>query len=776
MRTLFLAGVVALIVFSLPGVVAFAADLLGYGADLNAWAERVLGVSHRLALSLPAGVILFCVPPLIALLYFLRLKRKPLAVPSTFLWKKSVEDLHVNRLMQWMRRNVLLLLQLLAALLVIYSVLGPRTRGALQSGRHYILLLDNSVSMSATDVPPTRLEWAKAEALKTIDSAADGDPGMLIVFNSTAEIRQSYTNNKEELKAAVRAVGPTEFATRIDEALALAASRANPNRSTENAAVAPQNPEPGKERTYYSPDGFEADVYLLSDGRFPPVADFALQNLSLKYPQLPAKAERGTSDNVGIVRFDATRDGEDTRAVLATATIHNYRNQPATVKVWLDVRAGDGRLLGSYRQQIGVPAKELWPIDPDGTPADKRSPEPKPGSVDRVAFLIPDLPDTSDAILELHLEQPDEQDGKPPANPKWVDALPADDRAWVAFGVARKATVLVVTKGNKWIRNYFDTKAARTAAGFRYLDPADLADPKEYLTPAREGKYDLVIFDRCGPAGEDQMPVANTLFIGHPPPPYTPLEAARPGDPNAVTLVKNPTIRGGDDRHPVVRGLKPLDEVWVTDAFRLPFLPPRTPRLLEGDQDLVLLAALPRQAYTDLVLTFPIASANADGPDRVLHTNWPLLVKFPMFLRNVLYQLGNVRNAGAEDPLKPGQMIPLRIGAEKEVFVAKPGQDAGTRFDRGNRPEVAYSSTDRLGVYTAEWGSGATKQTRRFAVNLFDPEESNLAPVNQFKVGAETVTAGDPKQVPRELWKLAVLLGLAVVLLEWWIYNRRVQI
>jgi hypothetical protein len=763
MRTLFLAGVVALIVFALPGVVAFAADLLGYGADLNAWAESHLGISHRLALGLPAGVILFCVPPLIVLLYFLRLKRKPLAVPSTFLWKKSVEDLHVNRLMQWMRRNVLLLLQLLAALLVIYAVLGPRTQGGLQSGRHYILLIDNSVSMSATDVPPTRLEWAKAEAVKVIDSAADGDPGMLIVFNSTAEIRQSYTNNKEELKAAVRAVGPTEFPTRIDEALALAASRANPNRSTENAAVAPQNPEPGKERTYYSPDGFEADVYLLSDGRFPPVADFALQNLSLKYPQLPANAERGTSDNIGIVRFDATRDGEDTRAVLATATIHNYRPQPAEVKVWLDVRTGDGRLIGTYRQQIVVPGKDLRPIDPDDTPADKRSPEPKPGSVDRVAFLIPDLPDTSDAVLELRLEH-------------GGDSLPADDRAWVAFGVARKATVLVVTKGNKWIRNYFDTKAARTAADFRYLDPADLADPKEYLTPAREGKYDLVIFDRCAPAGEDQMPVANTLFIGHPPPPYTPLEAAKPGDPNAVTPVKNPLIRGWAARHPVMRELRALDEVWVTDAFKLPFLPPRTPRLLEGDQDLVLLAALPRQAYTDLVLTFPIASANADGPDRVLHTSWPLQVNFPMFLRNVLYQLGNVRNAGAEDPLKPGQVIPLRLGAEREVFVTKPGQDAGTRFDRGNRPEVAYSNTDKLGVYTAEWGSGAAKQTRRFAVNLFDSEESNLSPVNQFKVGAVEVTAGDPKQVPRELWKLAVLLGLAVVLLEWWIYNRRVQI
>jgi hypothetical protein len=762
MRTLFLISVVALIVFALPGVVAFAADLFGYGADLNQWAETKLGLSHHLALGTPAALVLFFVPPLIILLYFLRLKRKPMVVSSTYLWKKSVEDLHVNRLMQWMRRNVLLLLQLLAALLVIYAVLGPRTQGALQSGRHYILLIDNSVSMSATDVAPTRLDWAKAEAMKIIDSATDGDPGMLIVFNSTAEIRQSYTNNKEELKAAVRAIEPTQFTTRIDEALALAASRANPNRSTENAAVAPQSPEPGKERTYYSPDGFEADVYLISDGRFPAVPDFALQNLNIKYPEMPTVSERGTSNNIAITRFHATRDSEDSRKVMATATVNNYRKEPAEVKVWLDVRQGDGRLLASYKQELVVPAKPERPIDPPDTPADQRSPEPKPGSVDRVAFLIPELPDNTDVILELRLDH----DG---------DALPHDDKAAVVFGVARRANVLVVTKGNRWLRNYFDTKAALKVADFKYLSPEDLADPKEYLGPAREGKYDLIVFDRCGPTNEDQMPTANTLFIGHPPPPYYPL-GEKPGDPNAVIAVNAPQIRGWSARHPIMRGLRALDEVRVTDGFRLPYLPPRTPRLIEGDQDLVLLAAIPRQAYTDLVLTFPIATENADGPDRVVHTSWPLQLNFVLFLRNVLYYLGNIRDAGAEEPLMPGQAVALRPKAEKEVFVTKPGSEVGTKFDRGNRPEVSYSATDRLGVYTAEWGTGPTKQTRRFAVNLFDAEESNLAPVREFKVGAETVTAGEPKKVPLDLWKAVVVVGLLVVMIEWWVYNRRVQI
>ena len=111
-------------------------------------------------------------------------------------------------------------------------------------------MIDNSASMSATDVQPNRLEWAKAEAMKEIDAATDADFGMVIVFNSTAEIRQSYTSNRILLRKAVTDIEPTNNPTQVDEALNLAASLANPLFSTEDAAVRPANPEPGKERTY----------------------------------------------------------------------------------------------------------------------------------------------------------------------------------------------------------------------------------------------------------------------------------------------------------------------------------------------------------------------------------------------------------------------------------------------------------------------------------------------------------------------------------------------
>ncbi len=97
-------------------------------------------------------LILAAVPPAIVALYFLKLRRRPLEVPSTYLWHKSMEDLHVNTIWQRLRRNLLLLLQLLLVLLAIVALVRPHWRAMHLSGNRFILLVDNSASMQATDV------------------------------------------------------------------------------------------------------------------------------------------------------------------------------------------------------------------------------------------------------------------------------------------------------------------------------------------------------------------------------------------------------------------------------------------------------------------------------------------------------------------------------------------------------------------------------------------------------------------------------------------------
>src|SRR3954469_16392281 len=99
--------------------------------------------------------VLAGIPVAIIALYFLKLRRRPVQVPSTLLWRRSLEDLHVNSLFQRLRKNLLLFLQLLAVLLVMLALAGPRIRGSSTLGERYDLAIDNSASMAATDVEPT---------------------------------------------------------------------------------------------------------------------------------------------------------------------------------------------------------------------------------------------------------------------------------------------------------------------------------------------------------------------------------------------------------------------------------------------------------------------------------------------------------------------------------------------------------------------------------------------------------------------------------------------
>ncbi|HEX3147198.1 MAG TPA: VWA domain-containing protein [Gemmataceae bacterium] len=741
-------AVAVLIILSLPALVAFTAELFGYGGELNTWLEGRTGLSHHTALPTGATIALFVVPLALLLLYFLRLKRKPQSVPSTFLWKKSIEDLHVNRLLQWLRKNILLLLQLLILVAAIYAVLAPRLHGTQTSGRHFILMIDNSASMSATDMKPSRLEWAKAEALKEIEAATDADFGMVIVFNSTAEIRQSYTGNRDLLKRAVEAIQPTQNPTQIDEAMSLASSLANPLFSTEDAAVKPENPEPGKERTYAAAEGIPADIHLYSDGRFSDVNNFALANLQLTFHS-PEVGPPGHADNVAIVRFDAVRDEQDPTKLQAFVRVLNFRNTPVKAGVDLDVLSGGKAVQDVRHRDLPLAARVYSPPEPDDNSPTNTGKDIPGESVAK--FDLTGIDENADVTLHVKLTGV-------------KDALPADDEAWVVLGIVRKARVLIVTDGNPLLDYFFDSKSTRIVADVAKIQPKELADVKSYLEPARDGKYDLVVFDRCAPPTEADMPRSNTMFVGTPPPPW---HQGGADDGYRVEAVQFPQVRGWSDTDPVMRGLRGWHELEIAEAYRFKNLPPKTPRLVEGDQDLLLMFTLHRQAYKDLVLAFPLSTDDAKW-----NTRWFLKPLFPLFLRNLLYSFGNVRDATTEETVRPGNPKIIRpFGDVKEIRVRAPS-GATTTLERGTRAEFSFGATGELGVYEATW----TNETRRFAVNLFDANESHIEPRPSVKIGETQVQAGPSRRQPRELWRWAVAFGLLFLLLEWWVYNRRVQV
>ena len=261
-------------------------------------------------------LLLGLIPPAILLLYFLKLRRQPLEVPSTYLWSRAIEDLHVNSLWQRLRQNLLLFLQLLLVALIIIACLRPGWRGAELTGDRFIFLVDASASMSATDVAPNRLEAAKAQILQYIDRMKSGDVAMVISFSDIARVEQSFTSSRSLLRRKVNRIRPTNRTSDLGEALRAAAGLANPSQTNEGAGAMP------------------AELFLFTDGGFRRMPDFSLGNLNPEYIRMGSE----TPENVAVSAFsaEANPDKPEKMQVFAQVYNHGLKEQVVAATLYLN--------------------------------------------------------------------------------------------------------------------------------------------------------------------------------------------------------------------------------------------------------------------------------------------------------------------------------------------------------------------------------------------------------------------------------------------------------
>jgi len=651
-------------------------------------------------------VLLGLVPPAIISLYFLKLKRHPLEVPSTYLWTRTIEDLHVNSIWQKLRQSLLLFLQLLVLALAILACLRPGWRGTELIGDRFIFLLDTSASMSATDVAPSRLEEAKQRALGLIDQMESSDVAMVISFSDVPRIEQPFTNNRSALRQGVNKIKPTNRKTDISEALRHASGLANPGRTSEAGTNDVQ-----------VADALPATMYIFSDGGVPGVPDFAAGNLSARYMKIGTAAP----ENVAVVAFSTERNPEKPEQLQAFARLENSGPEDVDVEValYLDEALADA-------SQVTVPT--------DGA--------------EGVSFVLNNV---DSAVLALEVQH--------------RDHLQLDNRAYAAINTPRRARVLVVTPGNDALQFAITTDAAQKVADVAFALP-DVLATKEHQTLALGGAYDLIIYDRCVPP---QMPEANTLFIGRVPPAEGwSAEAAKP----------SPLVIDIDRMHPLMH-LVELGSILIYESLPLK-APEGSIALIDADHGHLLMIG-PRKGFEDAVLAFEIVGAYADGEVNA-KTNWPRRKSFPVFVMNLLRYLGGGRTSLDVAATQPGRPVKLRTEVPTERISVESPSQVRTSVEREGQNTFVYPHTEELGVYTVREGS-EREAGQHFAVNLFDSRESDLVPREVLDipyVDEETQQVGiraagyEPSR--RELWKVLLLLGLSVLLFEWYVYNRRVYL
>lgn len=692
------------------------------------------------------------VPVSIILLYFLKLRRRSVQVPSTILWKRSVEDLHVNSLFQRLRRNLLLFLQLLAVAMAVLALLGPQIKGSTRAGQRHILVIDNSASMSATDTGTDRLSRAKDEAKKVVESMGPSDLAMVIAFNDSARVVSTYTGNERELLQRIDAIRPSASSTSLLEALTVASGLANPSRQFGEGESVGESVPP--KLTIFTDGGF-SDVEGFSLGKLvPEVVVIGPPPPRVEAGAKPDPTAKAPSDNVGIVALQTARNDENPDQFQVFGRVRNYRDEPVAIQARLlrhdlDQPPGAGKLIDALDITIEPQANQAFKFD---------------------------LPDSGAMGLEVQLDV--------------KDALEQDNTAFTAVAPPRRAKVLVVTEGNRYLIRSLTTATAGDNGEIATVAPSAL-EGGDVARQLAAGEFDLVVFDNVSPK---TPPAANALYFG----------ALPPGEAYAKSQeVEGPIILDWDIAHPLLQYIRDLSLVRIAKA-RVVEPPPGATPLIESNRGPIALF-VPREGFSDVVITFPMF-----GADRNLNTDWHTRVSFPMFLFHCLRLLGNVEAVDNEEVHRPGQPIALRADPTTlEVEVVPPalrsGEVAGvgtTQFDAANAPKPGvaekirrssqgtflYNNAVRPGLYQVKWGDGVKNI---FAVNLFDERESDLAtrglaPTGvsaadaekyEIKIGYTPVT-GTRKTVPdrKDWWWALTLVALGIVLFEWYIYNRRVYV
>ena len=107
---------------------------------------------------------------LIVLMYLLKQKYKEKQIPSLFLWDKVFVQTKAMQPWQKLKKSLLLFLQLAAAALLALAISGPFVASDMQS-QNYVLALDCSLSMQATDESPTRFAAAKKDIQRMVEQA-----------------------------------------------------------------------------------------------------------------------------------------------------------------------------------------------------------------------------------------------------------------------------------------------------------------------------------------------------------------------------------------------------------------------------------------------------------------------------------------------------------------------------------------------------------------------------------------------------------------------------
>ena len=710
-----------------------------------------------------AGIAAAIAVPSLIILYFLKLRRRDLEISTTLLWKKSIQDLQANAPFQKLRRNILLILQLIVLAGVLLALGQPQIKSQTLIGQKQIILIDRSASMSSLDEDDgkggmqSRLDAAKKAALALVNSLREGslmgrgdaDEAMVIVFDVSAEVRQQFTGDKASLRRAIEAIEPSDSPTRIEEAMRLALAH-QPRRLVEGKAVEGLA------------GGAPVTFHIYSDGRLPDA------NSAKPGPENKVVYHRvGKTDaaNIGIVSLRADRSFDNPAKLSIHVGLTNNEASVRSVDVELVV---DSEVAGIKMTTVNAavrddgsvaPVVTAIPADstPTSTPTVVRSMTPGIGGV------VFQLDRAEGAVVQVRLR------GSGTGQPLEGDVLALDDRAWVVVPPAKRMAVAVVSDKS----DRFLLTSVLEGLPLSRLTELTTTQYEDLARQEKLAEYDVVILDGYVPKpviggdGEPGLPPGRFLLIDGIPDLGTGLKDGGAGGSAGI-------IDWARD-HPVLRAVS-LDSLTLGNSRKVEIAPGSPISVLASADTGPAILELSKADTRALIVTFDIGQST-----------WPWDAGFVVFFGAAVKYLGeDGGEAGSLRQVQPGAVLSDRLPSDATSVELKGPAELSQRLIPAADGRIVFGPIQKTGVYTVTWtGSpGPTdlkdgdNAVRVYSANLSDGDESNAAATDTIPLASDVVQASGEASAnaDKRLWPWFILAALAVMMLEWFVYNRKVHV
>jgi Ca-activated chloride channel family protein len=159
-------------------------------------------------------------------------------------------------------------------------------------------------------------------------------------------------------------------------------------------------------------------------------------------------------------------------------------------------------------------------------------------------------------------------------------------------------------------------------------------------------------------------------------------------------------------------------------------------------------------------------------------SDWPLRVSFPIFLTNCVRWLtaaGGLGSSQEETPTGGVASLTLPPGGPS-VTIERPDGSKTALAAPATGGLVLVDDTKQAGLYHAHLSSG---QSYPFAVNLDSRDESALSAqnppaLNHPGVRAAVVPLPPSHRAKDDLWPTLAAVALGLLLLEWFVFHRRI--